>query len=259
MLDLSLPRLKRRSVNVWRRNVLVWRKLMGPSLMLNFGEPLVYLLGLGYGLGLFIGQMAGVPYLTFLASGIIASSAMTTATFEGMYSVYTRMVSQRTYDAMLATPMEVDDILAGEMLWCATISLINGIAILAVAAILGAVADMRAVLVLPVVFLIGLCFAGPAMVMTSVSKGYDFFAYYFTLVITPMFIVCGVFYPTNVLPEFVQRFVQVLPLTHAVALTRPLIVGQPLTDVALHISVLLAYAVIGYYIAVILIRRRLLV
>lgn len=259
MLDLSLPRLKRRSVNVWRRNVLVWRKLMGPSLMLNFGEPLVYLLGLGYGLGLFIGQMAGVPYLTFLASGIIASSAMTTATFEGMYSVYTRMVPQRTYDAMLATPMEVDDILAGEMLWCATKSLINGIAILAVAAILGAVADMRAVLVLPVVFLIGLCFAGPAMVMTSVSKGYDFFAYYFTLVITPMFIVCGVFYPTNVLPEFVQRFVQVLPLTHAVALTRPLIVGQPLTDVALHISVLLAYAVIGYYIAVILIRRRLLV
>lgn len=259
MLDLSLPRLKRRSVNVWRRNVLVWRKLMGPSLMLNFGEPLVYLLGLGYGLGLFIGQMAGVPYLTFLASGIIASSAMTTATFEGMYSVYTRMVPQRTYDAMLATPMEVDDILAGEMLWCATKSLINGIAILAVAAILGAVADMRAMLVLPVVFLIGLCFAGPAMVMTSVSKGYDFFAYYFTLVITPMFIVCGVFYPTNVLPEFVQRFVQVLPLTHAVALTRPLIVGQPLTDVALHISVLLAYAVIGYYIAVILIRRRLLV
>ena len=259
MLDLSLPRLKRRSVSVWRRNILVWRKLMGPSLTLNFGEPLVYLLGLGYGLGLFIGKMAGVDYLTFLASGIIASSAMTTATFEGMYSVYTRMVPQRTYDAMLATPTEVDDILAGEMLWCATKSLINGIAILAVAAILGAVADMRAVLVLPVVFLIGLCFAGPAMVMTSISKGYDFFAYYFTLVITPMFIVCGVFYPTNVLPEFVQRFVQVLPLTHAVALTRPLIVGQPLTDVALHISVLLAYAVIGYYIAVILTRRRLVV
>ena len=259
MLDLSLPRLKRRSVSVWRRNILVWRKLMGPSLMLNFGEPLVYLLGLGYGLGLFIGKMAGVDYLTFLASGIIASSAMTTATFEGMYSVYTRMVPQRTYDAMLATPTEVDDILAGEMFWCATKSLINGIAILAVAAILGAVADMRAVLVLPVVFLIGLCFAGPAMVMTSISKGYDFFAYYFTLVITPMFIVCGVFYPTNVLPEFVQRFVQVLPLTHAVALTRPLIVGQPLTDVALHISVLLAYAVIGYYIAVILTRRRLVV
>jgi lipooligosaccharide transport system permease protein len=227
--------------------------------MMNFGEPLVYLLGLGYGLGLFIGKISGMDYLTFLASGIIASSAMTTATFEGMYSVYTRMVPQRTYDAMLATPTEVDDILAGEMLWCATKSLINGIAILAVAAILGAVTDMRAVLVLPVVFLIGLCFAGPAMVMTSISKGYDFFAYYFTLVITPMFMLCGVFYPTKALPEFFQWFVQVLPLTHAVALARPLMVGQPPTDVTLHISILLAYAVIGYYIAVILTRRRLVV
>ena len=117
MPDLTLPRLKARSITVWKRNALVWRKLIGPSLMVNFGEPLLILLGLGYGLGLFIGRMAEMDYLTFLASGIVASSAMNTATFEGLYSVYTRMVPQHTYDAMLATPMEVDDILAGEMLW----------------------------------------------------------------------------------------------------------------------------------------------
>ncbi|MFQ6022208.1 MAG: ABC transporter permease [Acidiferrobacterales bacterium] len=259
MLDLSLPRVKRRSLTVWKRNVLVWRKLMGPSLMMNFGEPLLYLLGLGYGLGLFIGKMAGMDYLTFLASGIVASSAMTTATFEGMYSVYTRMVPQRTYDAMLATPTEVDDILAGEMLWCASKSLINGIAILIVAALLGAITDIRAVLALPIVFLIGMCFAGPAMVMSALSPGYDFFSYYFTLVITPMFVLCGVFYPTTALPELMQSFVQLLPLTHAVALVRPLVAGQPLSDVGLHLVVLLMYAVIGYYVAVILTRRRLVV
>lgn len=259
MLDLSLPRVKRRSLTVWKRNVLVWRKLMGPSLMMNFGEPLLYLLGLGYGLGLFIGKMAGMDYLTFLASGIVASSAMTTATFEGMYSVYTRMVPQRTYDAMLATPTEVDDILAGEMLWCASKSLINGIAILIVAALLGAITDIRAVLALPIVFLIGMCFAGPAMVMSALSPGYDFFSYYFTLVITPMFVLCGVFYPTTALPELMQSFVQLLPLTHAVALVRPLVAGQPLSDVGLHLGVLLMYAVIGYYLAVILTRRRLVV
>ncbi|MBW8054613.1 MAG: nodulation protein NodJ [Nitrospira sp.] len=256
---MSLPRLKSRSLAIWKRNALVWRKLIGPSLMINFGEPLLYLLGLGYGLGLFIGEMAGMDYLTFLASGIVASSAMTTATFEGLYSVYTRMVPQHTYDAMLATPIEVDDILAGEMLWCATKSLINGVAILAVAAALGAVSGPSALLALPIVFLIGLCFAGPAMVISAISPGYDFFNYYFTLAITPMFILCGVFYPVDALPEPLQAFVQLLPLTHAVALVRPLVAGQPLSDVPLHLVVLLAYAVIGYYIAVVFARRRLVV
>ncbi len=258
-MDMSLPRLKSRSVAIWKRNALVWRKLIGPSLMINFGEPLLYLLGLGYGLGLFIGEMAGMDYLTFLASGIVASSAMTTATFEGLYSVYTRMVPQHTYDAMLATPIEVDDILAGEMFWCATKSLINGVAILAVAAALGAVSGPSALLALPIVFLIGLCFAGPAMVISAISPGYDFFNYYFTLAITPMFILCGVFYPVDALPEPLQAFVQLLPLTHAVALVRPLVAGQPLSNVPLHLVVLFAYAVIGYYIAVVFARRRLVV
>ena len=258
-MDLSLPRLKHRSLAIWKRNALVWRKLIGPSLMINFGEPLLNLLGLGYGLGLFIDEMAGMDYLTFLASGIVASSAMTTATFEGLYSVYTRMVPQHTYDAMLATPIEVDDILAGEMLWCATKSLINGVAILAVAAALGAVSGASALLALPIVFLIGLCFAGPAMVISAISPGYDFFNYYFTLAITPMFILCGVFYPVDALPEPLQAFVQLLPLTHAVALVRPLVAGQPLSSVPLHLVVLFAYAAIGYYLAVVLARRRLVV
>jgi lipooligosaccharide transport system permease protein len=259
MLDLSLPRLRRRSFTIWRRNALVWRKLMGPSLMVNFGEPLLYLLGLGYGLGFFIGKIAGMDYLTFLASGIVASSAMTTATFEGLYSVFTRMVPQKTYDAMLATPMEVDDILAGEMLWCASKSLVNGIAILAVAALLGAVPEWRALLALPIVFLVGLCFAGPAIAMSALAPSYDFFNYYFTLAITPMFIVCGVFYPTSALPAVLQSVVQALPLTHAVALVRPLVAGQPLTNAVLHLAVLLAYASVGYYLAVVLTRRRLVV
>ena len=112
-----LPRVRPRALAVWRRNILVWRKLLVPAILMNFGEPVLYLLGLGFGLGRFVGDMAGMPYLTFLASGIIASSAMTTASFEGMYSVFTRMVPQKTYEAILATPLEVDDILAGEMLY----------------------------------------------------------------------------------------------------------------------------------------------
>jgi lipooligosaccharide transport system permease protein len=244
---------------IWWRNLLVWRQLLGPAVAMHFGEPTLYLLGLGFGLGSFVGEMAELPYLAFLASGIIASSAMTTATFEGMYSVFTRMVPQRTYQAILATPLEVDDILAGEMLWCATKSLFSGLAILAVALILGVVHHWQALLVIPTVFLIGLCFAGPAIMMSAIATNYDFFNYYYVLIITPMFLLCGVFYPVASLPEALQEFVQFLPLTHAVALTRPLVTGSPLAEPALHLMVLTLYAGLGYYLAVVLVRRRLLV
>jgi lipooligosaccharide transport system permease protein len=145
------------------------------------------------------------------------------------------------------------------MLWCATKSTISGIAILAVATALGVVDSWQALWVIPAVFLIGLCFAGPAMIMASFATNYDFFNYYFVLVVTPMFIVCGVFYPIDTLPAAMLNVVQLLPLTHAVALARPLVTGIELTQPLLHIGVLAAYALLGFYIAVALVRKRLLV
>lgn len=253
------PRPHPRALTVWRRNLLVWRRLIGPSLVINFGEPLLYLVGLGYGLGLFVGRMAGLDYLGFLAGGILAASAMHTASFEGLFSVYTRMVPQRTYEAMLATPLTADDIVAGEMLWCATKAVINAAAILLVAALLGAVHSPLALWSVPLLALIGLCFAGPAMVMSAWSPGYDFFNYYLTLVITPMFILCGVFYPIDSLPVPVQQAVAWLPLTHGVALVRPLLAGHLAPQWPLHLAVLLGYTAAGYYLATALVRRRLLV
>jgi len=259
MTTLYLPRLQGAALAVWRRNTLVWRKLMLPSILINFGEPFLYLLGLGYGLGLFIGEMMHMPYLTFLASGILASSSMNTASFEAMFSVYTRMIPQKTYEAILATPLEVQDILAGEMLWCATKCVISGTAILIVAALLGAVQTWHALWVPPVLFLIGLCFSGMGLIMSALARGYDFFNYYVTLVLTPMFILSGVFYPVTSLPAALQTLVQLLPLAHAVDLIRPLVAGLPLSNVPLHVAVLAAYGVAGYLIAVRLTRKRLLV
>jgi len=252
-----LPRLHRGALAVWRRNLYVWRKLIGPAILMNFGEPALYLLGLGLGLGRFVGELEGLSYLGFLASGMVASSAMTTASFEGMYSVYTRMEPQRTYQALLATPLEVDDIVAGEMLWCATKALFSGMAILAVAALLGEVEGPRALLALPAIFLAGLCFAGPAILMAAIAPGYDFFNYYFVLLVTPMFLICGVFYPIATLPAALQDAVQFLPLTHAVALTRPLIAGGELTSPWLSLGVLTAFTLVGGYCATLLMRRRL--
>jgi lipooligosaccharide transport system permease protein len=144
------------------------------------------------------------------------------------------MVPQKTYEAILATPLEIDDILAGEMLWCATKSLFSGMAILAVATVLGVVESWQALWVIPVVFLIGLCFAGLALIMSSLAYNYDFFNYYFVLIITPMYILCGVFYPIESLPAAMHGAVQVLPLTHAVMLTRSLVAGRTDPAAAAH-------------------------
>ena len=179
---------------------------------------------------------------------------MNTASFEAMFSVYTRMIPQKTYEAILTTPLEVQDILAGEMLWCATKCIISGSAILSVAAMLGAVHTWHALWVPFVLFLVGLCFSGLGLIMTALAPGYDFFNYYVTLVLTPMFILSGVFYPVSSLPAALQILVQLLPLAHAVDLIRPLVAGLPL-----HLAVLAGYGLAGYLIAVHLTRRRLLV
>ena len=244
---------------VWRRNYLVWKKLATASMLGNFGDPFLYLLGLGYGLGMFIGDMNGIPYMAYLASGILCSSAMNTATFEGLYSAFTRMNQQGTWESMLATPVRIHEIIAGEQVWAATKSLISGTAIFIVAGLLGGIQEWHtALLALPVIFLTGLAFAGPALAFCAVSPSYDFFLYYFTLAVTPMFLFCGVFYPIDTLPAFVQILAHILPLTHAVALIRPLLTEMPLTLPWLHLVVLTGYAVAGYAIASHLAARRLL-
>ena len=242
-----------------RRNLLVWRKLLLPSLLGNFVDPLLYLLALGYGLGHFVGQMQGMPYITFIASGIVASSAMNTATFEGLYSAYTRMAVQNTYLSILATPLQIGDIVAGELLWCAVKGAISALAIILVASLFSAI-DWRwqVLLALPVILLTGFSFGAIALLFTALSRSYDFFMYYFTLAVTPMFLFCGVFYPLHTLPAFAQEIAAILPLTHAVALLRPLLTGQTPGQVLLHVLVLLAYAVLGYLLAAYLLRRRLL-
>ena len=243
---------------VWRRNFLVWRKLLLASLVGNFGEPLLYLLALGYGLGAFVGTVQGMPYIVFLASGIVCASAMNAATLEGTYSAYVRMVIQQTWDGILATPLGVRDIVFGELAWAGTKAFINAVPILLVAAALGAVHDWRALWVLPMVGLIGLSFGAMALVVTAFARGFDFFLYYATLVVTPMFLLSGVFFPLQGMPEWVQRGAQLLPLTHAVAIVRPLMTGQALAQVVLHLSVLAAYTAGGFLLANRLFRRRLI-
>ena len=181
-----LPRLSLRFIPVWRRNYMVWKKLAIPSILGNLADPMLYMLGLGYGLGGLLPQVAGVPYITFLAAGTVAYSTMNSATFETLYSGFSRMHVQKTWEAILNTPLTLDDVLLGELTWAASKSLMSGLAILLIIWILGLHSSwLLSLWIIPLVVLIGFCFAGMGLVMTSVSPSYDFFMYYFTLLNTP--------------------------------------------------------------------------
>ena len=252
------PRLSPRFVHVWHRNMLVWRKLAIPSVLGNLADPMLYMLGFGYGLGRMMPDVFGTSYIAFLAAGTVCSSTMTSATFEAMYSAFSRMHVQRTWDAIMNAPITLDDVLVGEAVWAASKSFMAGSAVLIVAAAMGLVPSPLALCALPVMFLTGLAFASMGLIMTALSPSYDFFMYYFTLFITPMILLCGVFYPADQLPPALQTAALFLPLTHAVALVRPLINGVVPPHALWHVLALLGCALAAFYVALALTRRRLL-
>lgn len=254
-----LPTFSWRFLAVWQRNFKVWRKLALPSVLGNLADPMMYMLGLGYGLGRLLPDVNGVPYLSFLAAGTVCYSTMNSATFEVLYSAFSRMHVQKSWEAILNAPMTLDDVVLGELSWAASKSLLSGLAILTVIWVLGLQSSwLLSLWVIPVVVLIGICFAGMGLVMNSISPNYDFFMYYFTLVITPMVLLCGVFYPVTELPHWLQVISSWLPLTHAIDLARPLLLGSMPQDIVLHVSALLGYGLVGFVVALHLTRKRLL-
>lgn len=258
MSILSVPSFSLRFLPIWRRNFLVWKKLAGASVLSNVAEPLITLLAFGYGLGSLLREVEGVPYIRFLASGAICMSVMMAASFETLYSAFSRMHVQKTWDALLNAPLALDDVVLAEMLWAASKALFAGVAILAVILVLGIGHHPHTLLVLPLLFLIGMTFASIGLIMNALAQNYDFFTYYFTLVLTPMVFLSGVYYPTTQLPEWLQLLAEFLPLNAAVDLVRPLILGAWPATPAQDFMILLAYTAVAFYFAAVLTRRRLL-
>jgi len=252
----ALPRVSWRFLPVLQRNLLVWIKLAGPSILGNIAEPLITLVAFGYGLGAMIGQIDGLPYILYLASGSIAVSATMAASFEALYSAFSRMQMQKTWESIMNAPVSLDDIVFAEMLWAALKAMFSVAAILIVLFVMNISRAPTMLLALPVLGFVGITFASMALVFNALAKGYDFFTYYFTLVLTPMTFLSGVYFPISQMPEWLQVIAHVLPLSAAVELVRPLIIGQWPEHWLGPLAVLAAYAVVGYYIALVLTRRR---
>ena len=257
---LRPPQISWRWWPVFRRNLLVWRKLAVPSLVGNIAEPLITLVAFGYGLGMLIGQVqlngSAVPYILFLASGSICMSAMNAASFEALYSAFSRMNVQRTWDGIMNAPVRLDDVVFAEMLWAAFKSLFTSAVILGVMLALGITHTPMLILVLPLLGLVGIVFASIALIFNALAKGYDFFTYYFSLFLTPTMFLSRVYFPRDQLPGVMRTISDWLPLTAAVELIRPLFIGQWPDHGLRHLAVLVVYGVVAFWLALALTRRR---
>jgi lipooligosaccharide transport system permease protein len=237
--------------------MLVWRKLFAAAVLTNLADPLIMLFGLGYGLGALMPSIEGMSYIMFFAAGQLCTATMFTASFESMFSGFSRMQGQRTWDAILYAPLVIDDVVAGEIMWAASKAWLTGSTILGVVLVFGlAEAPLLALLALPAAFLVGLAFSAVGLIMTVLARGWDFFSFYMTLVMTPMMMISGVFFPAERLPPPMLAVAQALPLYHGVELVRPLIAGRLPDHSALHLLVLLGYAAAGYFLALRFARKR---
>jgi lipooligosaccharide transport system permease protein len=245
---------------VWRRNWDVFFKTYQVNFLPPFIEPILYLLAIGYGLGTFVGEIDGIPYVRYIAPALISISIMNAAFFECTYSSYVRMYYQKTFDAIIATPLSIDEVIAGELLWGATRSLIYASLMLIVLIAFGVVDLPSSLLLIPFSFFAGLLFAGIAMCFTAVVPGIDALNYPSFLFITPMFLFSGTFFPLSVLPEPLQVFaLAVLPLTQLVVVSRALTLSSYSYLVLYSLAWIAVVGIFFFFLAIRLMRRRLIV
>ena len=223
----TVPKLSYRVWKVWQRNLDVFTKTISTNFLPSLLEPILYLLAFGYGLGGFIPSIQGQPYIKFIAPALVAIAIMNGSFFECTFASFVRMYYQKTFDAIVATPVSVEEVVAGELLWGATRATINATIVLAVIAVFGLITSPLFLLVLPIAFFGGLMFGSIAMCFTAAAPNIDFFNFPSFLFITPMLFLSGTFFPLTSLPSAAQvAAMAVLPLTHVVNITRKVIVTR---------------------------------
>lgn len=251
-------RVTHRALRVWMRNAIVWRHgAMWSSLLGDLFEPILYLYGLGYGLGFFVEDVQGLDYATFIAPGTMAMGAMWSACYENTYAALTRMTKQKTYEAVMVTPVNVEEVVVGDIVWAATKSGIGAVMMLLVVGFMGLATFPSAFLCIPLAVLTGLAFGALSMTVTALAPNYDFFMYYFTILLTPMLLFSGAWYPLDGVPDVLQAASEALPLTHAVRPMRAFMTGIGVGDVGPSVLILAGYTAAFTALAAWLVRRRL--
>jgi lipooligosaccharide transport system permease protein len=251
-----------RLFRVWQRNLIVymqsWKVRSLPPLL----EPIFYLVAFGIGLGSLVGgvRYAGeeISYPRFIAPALIAITVMNNAFFENSYASFVRMYYQKTFDAMMTTPLTVQEIIAGEILWGATKALIATAIMMAAISVFGLIRFPEGLLLLPLAFLGGMAFGGAGMICTALVPNIEIFNLPIFLFITPMFLFGGTFFPLENLPDWAQITAVFLPLTHLVNLSRACAIGRFNASIITGIAYLVFFVVATFPTALYLMRRRLI-
>jgi lipooligosaccharide transport system permease protein len=246
--DSVLARISR----VYEHQFLLYRRTWRGSLFNSFLSPILFLLAMGVGLGSYVdkggGASLGVPYLAFLAPGLLAAAVMQTASFEATFPIMAGFVWTKRFHAMHATPIQPREIALGQIGWTATrITLVGAIFVLVMIPF-GAVHSPLVILAIPVATLTGLAFSTPIAAYAATQKTMNRFNYIFRFGITPLFLFSGTFFPVDQLPGFLQPIAWLTPLYHGVALSRSLALGTIGSEAVaglIHLLVLVAFIVGG--------------
>jgi lipooligosaccharide transport system permease protein len=255
----KFPELTYRVWKVWQRDFDVFMKTWKVNFFPPLLEPIFYLVALGYGLGGFVSNIEGLPYIQFIAPALVAISVMNSSFFECTYGSFVRMYYQKTFDGIITTPINVEEVIAGELLWGATRSLVSSTIVLGVVAAFGLISSPLFILIPPIAFLGGLMFSSMGMCFTAIAPNIDFFNYPGFLFITPMFLLSNTFFPFSRFPPALQTFaLAVLPLVHQVTLTRGLMLGNLESLLLLSIIWIAAVTIFFFILSINLMKRRLI-
>jgi len=255
-------RISHRFLRVWRRNFRVYRKTWRVSFLPPLLEPLLYILAFGYGLSVLVGAVtyreSKVPYVAFIAPALLAIAMMYNSFFETTYGSFVRMYYQKTFDAMLATPLFLEEIITGEIAWGATKAVIATAIMQIILTFFGLIRYPEGLLILPLAFIAGFAFASIGMYFTAVVANIDLFNLPIFLFVTPMFLFGGTFFPLETLPGWAQVFAWCLPLTHLVALSRAVSFGLLGPSLLWHVLYLAVFSALFFPLALVKMRKRLI-
>jgi lipooligosaccharide transport system permease protein len=247
--------------HVFARNIISYKRYVLTTFIASLIQPLFYLITFGIGMGAYMtGAFGGTTYLHFLVPGVIISSIMMTATFECLFGTFVKMVHERLYDSLVATPVSAEDAVTGDILWASFRGLISGGLMMIVASFMGILpaSVISLLLLIVVMILVGILFASLAMIVTSYAPNFDFFNYYTELVVTPMLFFSGVFFPLDNFPAWMKTMAQFMPLTHAVKIARAVYSGTYPRELVFNIAVGLALGTIAFVIGVKRMKKRLI-